>query len=235
MVVPVPGVVPLGAELGAPALPNRMSLGHGMSISNLTGRPVAAVLARAGACDSGSWRARKAGDRLLRGKESVAVPTDLCCMAGSGVRADALNYLRAHNTLTLATGGPSERWAAALFYVNDDFTLYWLSDPQARHSQHVARDPRVAVAIHEDYRDWRVIQGIQMEGLAEEVGEIRAAERPMRLYTAKYPFLGDRRNPPAALAEALERTRVYRFTPNRVFFIDNTRGFGHREEVDPAG
>lgn len=32
MAVRVPGVVPLGAELGAPALPNRMSLGHGMSI-----------------------------------------------------------------------------------------------------------------------------------------------------------------------------------------------------------
>ena len=149
-------------------------------------------------------------------------------------RAQALTYLAAHCTLTLATSGPDGPWAAGLFYVNDAFVLYWLSDPGSRHSRNVAQDPRVAVTVHEDYRDWRVIQGIQMEGTAVPVGPIRSAERAARLYAAKYPFLGGLRNPPPALAEALERARVYRFTPAGVWFIDNTRGFGHRAQVEPA-
>ena len=142
-----------------------------------------------------------------------------------------LTYLEAHTTLTLATTGPGGPWAAALFYVNDAFDLYWLSDPGTRHSVDLALDPRVAVAIQEDYRDWRVIQGLQMEGTARELGPLAQAARPMELYAAKYPFLGDWRNLPPALAKALGPARVYRFTPHRALFIDNTKGLGTRQEI----
>ena len=53
----------------------------------------------------------------------------------------------------------------------------------------------------------------------------------MGLDVAKYPFLGDWRNPLPALARALASVRVYRLTPTRVYFIDNSKGLGHREEV----
>jgi hypothetical protein len=151
------------------------------------------------------------------------------------LRRQALTYLETHNTMTLATVGPDGPWAAGLFYVNDGFDLYWLSDPDTRHSRNIAHNPRVAVAIHEDYRDWRIIQGLQMEGTAQMVGTILQAVRPMRLYVAKYPFLGDPLRPPPALAKALATVRVYRFTPTRAYFIDNTKGLGHREEVELGG
>lgn len=147
------------------------------------------------------------------------------------LRAQALRYLETHHTLTVATAGPDGPWAAALFYVNDAFVLYWLSDPSARHSQHIAREPRVAVTIQEDYRDWRLIQGLQMEGRAELLGAIREAEGPMRLYAAKYEFLRGWRDPPPELTGALADARVYRFTPSRVLLVDNTKAFGQREEV----
>jgi uncharacterized protein YhbP (UPF0306 family) len=162
----------------------------------------------------------------MPGRGGGAIPVEL--------RAQALGYLKTHNTLTLATVGPEGPWAAALFYVNDAFSLYWLSDPRARHSQNIARHPRVAVTINEDYRDWRLIQGLQMEGTAEEVGTIGEAAGPMRLYAAKYTFLENWQNPPAALAGALRAARVYRFVPVRVLFIDNTKAFGHREEISPV-
>jgi uncharacterized protein len=151
------------------------------------------------------------------------------------VRPQALHYLATHNTLTVATAGPTGPWAAALFYVNDAFVLYWLSDPASRHSLNVAHNPHAAITIHEDYRDWRVIQGLQMEGTVEQLGPPRSVEGPMQMYAAKYPFLGDRRHPRPALAPALESARVYRFTPSRVLFLDNTRGFGRRDELDPRG
>lgn len=147
------------------------------------------------------------------------------------LRRQVPTYLQRHNTLTLATAGPGGPWAAALFYAHEAFVLYWLSDPHTRHSLNVAADPRAAVTIQEDYRDWRGIQGIQMEGTVERVGPIAQAIRPMQVYAAKYPFLGDWRNPPPALAPALAAARVYRFTPSRALFIDNTKGLGTREDV----
>lgn len=153
----------------------------------------------------------------------------------SGARRRALRYLESHNTLTVATVGLNAPWAAALFYVNDVFLLYWLSDPASRHSLNIAHAPHVAVTIHEDYRDWRVIQGLQMEGTVEQLGPAASVDHPMRLYVAKFSFLDDRRNPPSTLAGALKRARVYRFTPSRAWFIDNTQGFGHREAIDPGG
>lgn len=146
-----------------------------------------------------------------------------------------LTYLQSHNVMTLATVGPDGPWAAGLFYVNDGFDLYWLSDPDTRHSRNIAYNAQVAATIHEDYRDWRIIQGIQMEGTAEHVGTLAQAVGPMRLYVAKFPFLGDLRHLPSTLASALAAARVYRLTPTRVYFIDNTKGLGHREEVENIG
>jgi len=144
------------------------------------------------------------------------------------LRQHVLQYLQSHNVMTLATVGPDGPWAAGLFYVSDGFDLYWLSNPESRHSRNIAHDAQVAVTIHEDYRDWRMIQGLQMEGLARDVGTPAQATRPMALYLAKYSFLSD---PPLPLAQALARMRVYRFKPTRIYFIDNTKGFGRREEV----
>ncbi len=145
------------------------------------------------------------------------------------LRQHVLHYLHSHNTMSLATVGPDGPWAAGLFYVNDAFDLYWLSNPESRHSRNIAHNPQVAVAIHEDYQDWRMIQGIQMEGLAQEVGTPAQATRPMVLYVAKYSFLKD---PPLPLVQALAKMRVYHFKPTRVYFIDNVKGFGQREEVE---
>ncbi len=149
------------------------------------------------------------------------------------LRTQVLAYLAAHTTLTLATVGPQGPWAAGLFYVNDGFDLYWLSDPATRHCQDIAADPRVAVAVQEDYRDWQRIQGVQMEGTAERLGRIDDAEDVMALYAAKFPFLANWRHPPDALAPSMAAARVYRFSPQRVLFIDNTQAFGYRGEVEP--
>jgi uncharacterized protein YhbP (UPF0306 family) len=149
------------------------------------------------------------------------------------LRTQTLTYLAAHNTMTLATIGPEGPWAAALFYVNDGFRLYWLSDPLTRHSRDIAGNPHAAVTVQEDYRDWQLIQGVQMEGTVEQLGTIDEAEDVMRLDAAKFTFLANWRQPPAALAPSLAAARVYRFLPQRVLFVDNTQAFGYRGDVEP--
>jgi uncharacterized protein YhbP (UPF0306 family) len=143
-----------------------------------------------------------------------------------------LAYLREHNTATIATVGPDGPWAAAVFYVNEDLDLWWLSKPGARHSINLARDPRAAVTIQEDYGSRAAVQGVQMEGVVTEVRLPALAAGAMRLYVAKHAAAGELSRSPLEIATALTSTRAYHFEPTRAYFIDNTRGSGRREEVE---
>ena len=143
-----------------------------------------------------------------------------------------LAYLRQHNTLTLATNGLNGPWAAALFYVNSGFDLYWLSASDTRHSVNIRTNPQVSIAIHEDYDDWRVIQGIQMAGIARSIGSPIEAKREMALFQSKFRFLQSPQNLVLALQRALVSVQVYHFKPESVWFIDNSKGFGHRDRIE---
>lgn len=145
----------------------------------------------------------------------------------------ALAYLRAHHVMTLATHGSAGVWAAAVFYVSDGFTLYFLSAPTSRHAQNLREDPRVAVTVQEDYADWPQIKGVQAEGTACEISGADEAHA-RRLYADKFPVVGRLAQAPAAIVKAMARVRWYRFVPGRLYFIDNSAGFGHRDEIDCA-
>jgi uncharacterized protein len=139
----------------------------------------------------------------------------------------ALDYLRAHQVMTLATGGPEGPWAAAVFYVNQTFALYFLSAGHTRHAQNISANQRAAAAIHEDYKDWPDIKGIQLEGLVEQ---LRGAERDraISLYQEKYPFI---KGAVPQLRMSLAKVNWYRLNPTRLYFIDNSKGLGHRDEI----
>ncbi len=140
-------------------------------------------------------------------------------------------YLREHNVMTLASLGEEGVWTAAVFYANEDFSFYFLSSPASRHCRNLARNPRASAAIHEDYADWREIKGVQLEGIASLLaGEEEAQAR--RLYGEKFPLVGKIAQAPDAIVRALAKVRWYRLVPDRLFFIDNSAGFGHRDEID---
>ena len=144
------------------------------------------------------------------------------------LRAKMLAYLEAHNVMTLATAGP---WAAAVFYVNEGFTLYFLSSPQTRHAQALAANPRVAITIHEDYADWRSIKGIQLDGAAVQVSA-EECTRVRGLYGAKFPLIGEALKTKASIAKALTKIEWYKVTAQSVYFVDNSVAFGHRDRID---
>jgi uncharacterized protein YhbP (UPF0306 family) len=146
------------------------------------------------------------------------------------MREKALAYLAAHNVVSLATCGPEGPWSAAVFYASNAFELYFVSSPKSRHALDLERDFRAGAAIHEDYRDWRSIQGIQLAGT---VARLEGAERDAALacYRDKFAFL---KTPIPALAPvlaALGKAACYRLSPSELYFIDNATGFGKRTEV----
>ena len=147
------------------------------------------------------------------------------------LRARVQGYLQEHHVATLATCGSEGIWAAAVFYVSDGYTLYFLSSPTSRHCQNLAHSARVAVTIQQDYVDWPDIKGVQIEGVAGEIADAEE-ERARKLYGQKYAVIGKLAQAPAAIVKAMAKVRWYKVVPQRLYFIDNSAGFGHRDELD---
>ena len=144
------------------------------------------------------------------------------------VRHSALDYLEQHNVITLATHGPLGLWAAAVFYASETFDIYFISAGHTRHAQNLAGNHQVAGTIQEDYHDWAAIKGIQLEGAVVLLsGQER--ERAITIYAKKYPLIQADSGP---IQAALAIMNWYRLTPKRVYLVDNSKGFGHRDEVE---
>jgi len=136
-------------------------------------------------------------------------------------------FLAAHTTLTLATIAEDGRaQAASLFFAEtDDLSLVFISERKTRHSQNIKRDSRVAATIYADGQAWRSIKGIQLEGHCTALAG-QAAKTARTVYLAKYPFIAKNK----FLAAMLNLVTLYRIDPFWIRLIDNTRGFGHKEE-----
>lgn len=146
------------------------------------------------------------------------------------LRQRVRRYLEAHSVLTLATAGPQGPWAAAVFYAGDEHGLVFLSSPSTRHASELARQPRVAATVQDDTADWAAIKGVQLEGTATEL-QSDERDEAQRLYARKFPLVAGGPGAPAAIAQALAKVRWYRLRPERLFFVDNSLGFGHRDEL----
>lgn len=136
-------------------------------------------------------------------------------------------FLAAHTTLTLATLAEDGRpQAAPIFFAEmADLSLIFISEQKVRHSQNVARDGRVAATIYADGQQWQTIQGLQVEGTCAALsGE--EAEVARAIYLAKYPFIAEDK----FLAGMLSQITFYKISPIWLRLIDNTQGFGHKEE-----
>ena len=136
-------------------------------------------------------------------------------------------FLAGHTTLTLATLAEDGRpQAAPLFYAEmADLSLIFISEQKVRHSQNVARDSRIAATIYADGQQWQTIRGLQLEGTCVALSG-NEAEAARAIYLAKYPFIAENK----FLAGMLERVTFYKISPTWLRLIDNSRGFGYKEE-----
>ena len=65
------------------------------------------------------------------------------------------------------------------------------------------------------------------------MSELQGVERSraQQLYGERFPFVKPG-SAPAAIALALARVRWYRLRITRLYFIDNQRGFGQRQQFE---
>jgi uncharacterized protein YhbP (UPF0306 family) len=154
------------------------------------------------------------------------------------LQASLREFLEQHDTMTLATIGPDrEPRAAAVFYaVREELVLYFLSNPASRHSENLARDSRVAATIQRDGQPWQEIRGLQIEGTAQLVTDEREIGQAARVFAARFAFLqgllaDSESHGPPELQGPLQNSRFFVLRPSWIRLIDNTKGFGHKEEM----
>lgn len=143
----------------------------------------------------------------------------------------ARTYLRNHNVLCLATSDDELPWVAPVFYAVWSCKLVFLSAPHTLHCKNLSRNANVAASIQEDYRDWPEIKGFQLKGLVSAVSDTERSAA-IAAYSEKFPVTGV--DAPAEIANALDRVSWFSITVRQIYFIDNSKGLGHREELDPV-
>lgn len=137
-------------------------------------------------------------------------------------------FLDAHHVVSLATVADGAAHAASVMFALEGFSLYWTSDPGARHSLAIERNAQVAATVAPDYTDFRLIRGVQIAGRARALSATAEAAHARELLHRRFAFLRELDAMPAALRAALDRAAYYRLDPDTLTLIDNTRGFGSK-------
>lgn len=143
-----------------------------------------------------------------------------------------IEYMDSYTTVTLAGSMDQRPWAAAVFYARRGFDLIFFSSPTSRHSEIFEQNPRAAAAIHGDYREWRDIRGLQMEGKVAKITGIADKAACLATYLMRYPFVKQFFSDPSGIgAEVLSKTAnvaLYIFRPESIRYLSNEVGFGKK-------
>ncbi|HMK34515.1 MAG TPA: hypothetical protein VK463_05580 [Desulfomonilaceae bacterium] len=146
------------------------------------------------------------------------------------------SYLDSFTTMTLACSVGDEPWAAAVYYARQDLDLIFFSSPACRHSKAFAENRRAAAAIHGDYRGWKEIKGLQLEGTVKPIKGVVAVTRAFACYLKRYPFVSEFFSDPLSLgtgvARKVAKVQLYLFRPEAILYVNNEEAFGKRWKLE---
>jgi uncharacterized protein YhbP (UPF0306 family) len=104
-----------------------------------------------------------------------------------------LNFLRAQRFLVVASHN-KDTWISNVFYgIDDDFKIYFVSDPEAKHSKQILANPNIAFSTvwfnesnHEDRK------GIQGQGLCRIASGDEEIKKGVELHNKLFPEFRER-------------------------------------------
>ncbi len=137
----------------------------------------------------------------------------------------AQKFIEMHNTMTLATIGKDRPSAAAVFYapIKKGKSLLFVSSEKSEHIINSKKNNSCAVTIQEDGLEWNVIRGLQIKG-----NIVLANEKYWNDYFERYDYIKS----DSTLSKALEKVKLYELKIEWIRMIDNSKGFGNREEYE---
>lgn len=144
------------------------------------------------------------------------------------------DFIQTAHTLTLATAHGSP-WAAPVFYVAAGLRFYFFSSPDSRHVQDAMDAGNAAAAIYREGASWRDLQGLQLIGAVLPVDNALETAKALTRYVQKFPLINTF-FPGQGILNIRDinerfRARLYRFQAERIWYMDNGKGFGYRVEA----
>jgi len=138
--------------------------------------------------------------------------------------------LQAQSTLALAT---TDKLGVAgvtpLFYIpGEDLSLFWLSSETSLHSENVKRIPRASATVYRNTENWRDICGVQMRGSVTVISDPTLRRDVIKSYCQRFR-LG------AVFRMAIDQSSLFMFQPDFVRYIDHSRRFRNRIELERSG
>lgn len=118
--------------------------------------------------------------------------------------------------MQLATFRGSQPWICTLHFVADqESNIYWISKSTRRHSEDIAKNPQVAVAIavHTE----KPLIGVQAEGSATIISDADDARKIMDIYIDHH---GTDKSFAQSIVDGTNEHKVYKFAPTRFSLFD---------------
>lgn len=137
-----------------------------------------------------------------------------------------IGLLDAHRIMTIATNRP-DGWPQATIvgYANDGLIIYCFIGHDSQKFANISSDPRVSIAIGNDYPQPLMIKGLSMAAKVEFVEDQGEIEHALAILLRRYPEYKIMPMPNPATVPML------RITPEIVSVLDYSKGFGHTDLV----
>ena len=124
--------------------------------------------------------------------------------------------------LQLATLENDQPWVVSCWYtVDDDFTFYWISGQEARHTLELKRHNKVACTVTPHYSLEKLgqkVQSLSFEGVAEEVSGIKL-ENIYKNFVARWT-LATRHINLDRIKKGLSGSRLYKVKATKLVWYD---------------
>lgn len=146
-----------------------------------------------------------------------------------GIKARILEVLQQTHLMSLATVNEIGPWVSdVVFIYDDDLNIYWMSDPETRHSKSILTNNKVAATITFSTKSKIPNLGIQLEGTAEKLDGTQ--------YDLLVKHLAKRSYPKPDISEAekiLDGDCWYKLTPSKIGLIDEENFGYNRQDIEP--
>jgi hypothetical protein len=142
-----------------------------------------------------------------------------------------------HYTISIATAAKEESWSASVFYVSDQkLNIYFISFDESKHIQGILKNKRVSATINQDVSDWMQIKGLQLQGVAYKVPE-QHRKNILNTYRQKFDSIHELLDLPKTddekkIAKQFNSISLFCFEPHWIRLLDNSLGFGSKEEIE---
>jgi nitroimidazol reductase NimA-like FMN-containing flavoprotein (pyridoxamine 5'-phosphate oxidase superfamily) len=135
-----------------------------------------------------------------------------------------IELLDRHRIMTIATNRP-DGWpqATVVGYANDGLIIYCVVARDGQKYANIVGDPRVSLAIANDYPQPLQIKGLSIAARAEVTTDAGEREHVQELLLKRYPEYKIMPPPdPTAMP-------LLRITPEVISLLDYSKGFGHTD------